>query len=81
MPKLIKQRLVDDWQKLWKSYSILAHLVNLLIALSFVGLGALPAISDYITPRTLFISVGVLSVLGIIGRVLKQNNIKGEGDV
>lgn len=81
MPKLLKQRLVDDWQKMWKSYSVLTHLLNLLIAVSFVGLGALPTISDYISPHTLFISVGVLSVAGIIGRVLKQNNIKGEGDV
>jgi uncharacterized membrane protein len=69
---MIKLKLVDNWHRLWKSYSILAHLVNLLIALSFVGLGALPAISDYIPPHYLFCAVGVLSVLGIVGRILKQ---------
>lgn len=75
MPRVIKNKLVADWTKMWRSYSVLAHIFNLLIALSFAGMSALPVLSDYISPHTLFISVGVFSVLGVVGRVLKQTGI------
>ena len=75
MPKIIKNRLVRDWKKLWKSYSVLTHLLNLLIAISMVGLGALPVISDYLSQTGLFSVVAILSILGIVGRTIKQNGI------
>lgn len=80
MPKVIQNKLVKDWKKLWKSYSVLTHLLNLIIAISVVGLGALPIVSDYLSQSGLFTLVAVLSLLGIVGRTIKQNGIDGDKD-
>lgn len=75
MPKIIQNKLVKDWQKLWKSYSILTLLLNLVIAISMVGLGAVPLISDYLSQSEMFYVVGLLSLLGIVGRTIKQQGV------
>lgn len=65
--------LINDWQNVWKSYSVLTHIANLLIVISSIVLSALPTLADYIEPKKLFVAVGVLSTLGIVGRMVRQD--------
>ena len=75
MPKILRNRLVSDWKKLWKSYSVISLIINLSIAVSMVGFGAIPAISDILTTHQMFYLVGFFSLVGIIGRFLKQQGV------
>jgi hypothetical protein len=66
-------KLVENSKNLWKSYSVISHVLNLLVAISAVGLSALPILSDYIAPGLLFGIVGCLSLAGLVGRYVKQS--------
>ena len=70
-------KLVDDWKKLWKSYSVLAITANVLQALSITALSVLGVLSNDLA-FPLVVGLGVLfGVLGLIGRVIPQNSISG----
>lgn len=66
-------RFVDNWKKLWKSYSMLALFANILTALSISGLAVLGVIGSGMAFGVLACTATVFGVLGVLGRVIKQD--------
>lgn len=70
-----KLRLVRDWKQLWKSYSIIFSLANILQAVSVAGLGVLGVINIFLAFK-LVIGLAILfGVLGVVGRLIAQPKI------
>lgn len=73
MEKLkLKLSLVEGWKRLWKSYSIIFSLANILQALSVTGLSVLGVINVYFAFKIVITLAIVFGVLGLIGRLIKQ---------
>lgn len=70
--KLQKLTLVEGWKKLWKSYSVIFSVANILQAISVTGLSVLGVINVYFAFK-IVISLAVLfGVLGLAGRLVRQ---------
>jgi len=68
----LKLSLVDGWKRLWKSYSVIFSLANILQALSVTGLSVLGVINVYFAFK-LVISMAILfGLLGLVGRLISQ---------
>jgi len=68
----LKLSLVEGWKRLWKSYSIIFSLANILQALSVTGLSVLGVINVYFAFKIVITLAIVFGVLGLIGRLIKQ---------
>lgn len=66
-------KLVDNWKALWKSYSVLALIANLLTALSISGLAVLGVLSGSMAFGMLAASAITFGVIGFVGRFIKQD--------
>ena len=64
--------LVQDWKQMWKSYSIIFSLANILQAVSMAGLGVLGVINIFLAFK-LVIGLAILfGTLGVVGRLISQ---------
>jgi len=68
----LKLSLVDGWKKLWKSYSVIFSLANILQALSVTGLSVLGVINVYFAFKLVIGMAVLFGVLGLVGRLIKQ---------
>ncbi len=73
--KLNKVQLVREWKNLWKSYSALFNLANVLQALSVTGLSVLGVINVYFAFKIVIGLAIFFGVLGFIGRFIKQDSL------
>ncbi len=73
--KLNKVQLVNEWKGLWKSYSALFNLANVLQALSVTGLSVLGVINVYFAFKIVIGLAIFFGVLGFIGRFIKQDSL------
>lgn len=77
-------RVVSNWKSLFKSYSVMAILGNILTALSISGLAVIGVLSGGMAFNALAISAITFGVLGFIGRFINQDLEDGkmfyEGD-
>lgn len=72
-------KLAKNWKdRLIKSYSGLSLLANILVALSVSGLALVGVISSQVALPVVLVAGGVLSAIGVVGRVLDQglDNVK-----
>lgn len=75
----MKLSLVDNWTKLWKSYSQVANMANILQALSFGLMSFLGVVSPYFAMKTVIGLAILFSGLGFVGRLIKQPKVSSEG--
>lgn len=68
----MKLSLVDGWKRLWKSYSVIFSLANILQALSVTGLSVLGVINVYFAFKLVITLAIVFGALGLVGRLIKQ---------
>lgn len=66
-------KLVGNWKSLWKSYSVIALIGNLLTALSISGLAVLGVLSGSMAFGMLATTAITFGVIGFIGRFIKQD--------
>jgi hypothetical protein len=80
MKNISKVSLVGNWKKLWKSYSVVFSLANILQAVSVTGLSVLGVINVYFAFK-LVISLAILfGLLGLIGRLIHQPTLDKKED-
>lgn len=70
--KLQKLTLVEGWKKLWKSYSVIFSVANILQAISVTGLSVLGVINVYFAFKLVIGMAIVFGVLGLVGRLISQ---------
>lgn len=73
---LSKLKLVDDWTRLWKSYSVIFSAANVLQAVSVTGLSVLGVINVYFAFKLVVGMAALFGVLGLVGRLLAQKSLK-----
>lgn len=78
--QLNKLPLVDDWKRLWKSYSVIFSFANILQAVSVTGLSVLGVINVYFAFKIVVGLAALFGLLGLVGRLIPQNSLKKEGD-
>lgn len=66
-------KIVENWKKLFKSYSVWAFIANILVALSVTGLSVLGVLTSGMAFKTLAISATVLGIAGFAGRFIQQD--------
>lgn len=69
---LLKLKLVDGWKKLFKSYSVIFSLANILQALSVTGLSVLGVINVYFAFKLVIGMAILFGLLGLVGRLISQ---------
>ena len=69
---LLKPKLVEGWKKLFKSYSVIFSLANILQALSVTGLSVLGVINVYFAFKLVIGMAILFGVLGLAGRLISQ---------
>lgn len=73
MEKLkLKLSLVEGWKRLWKSYSIIFSLANILQALSVTGLSVLGVVNVYFAFKLVIGMAILFGLLGLVGRLISQ---------
>lgn len=70
--KLQKLTLVEGWKKLWKSYSVIFSVANILQAISVTGLSVLGVINVYFAFKIVITLAVLFGVLGLAGRLVRQ---------
>lgn len=70
--KLQKLTLVEGWKKLWKSYSVIFSLANILQAISVSALSILGVINVYFAFKVVIGLAILFGLLGLTGRLLRQ---------
>lgn len=70
--KLQKLTLVEGWKKLWKSYSVIFSVANILQAISVTGLSVLGVINVYFAFKIVITLAVLFGVLGLAGRLISQ---------
>lgn len=70
--KLQKLTLVEGWKKLWKSYSVIFSVANILQAISVTGLSVLGVINVYFAFKIVITLAVLFGVLGLAGRLIRQ---------
>lgn len=68
-----KVRFKALFKSLWKRYSVLAFIGNILVAISLSGLSVLGVLSDLMTTSVLIGGAVSLGLLGLIGRFIHQD--------
>lgn len=68
-----KLKLTDNWTKIYKRYSYMFHVVNLLMAIAQYGVPAIIGFSSLIETHVFIGLVCLFSILGIAGSYIKQN--------
>lgn len=76
MPLRNKLTLVDNWKRLWKSYSVIFSAANILQAVSVTGLSVLGVINVYFAFKLVVGMAAIFGVLGLVGRLLDQKSLK-----
>lgn len=69
---LLKPKLVEGWKKLFKSYSVIFSLANILQALSVAGLSVLGVINVYFAFKIVITLAILFGFLGLVGRLISQ---------
>ena len=69
---LLKPKLVEGWKKLFKSYSVIFSLANILQALSVTGLSVLGVINVYFAFKLVIGMAVLFGFLGLVGRLISQ---------
>lgn len=69
---LLKPKLVEGWKKLFKSYSVILSLANILQALSVTGLSVLGVINVYFAFKLVIGMAVLFGFLGLVGRLISQ---------
>lgn len=69
---LLKPKLVEGWKKLFKSYSVIFSLANILQALSVTGLSVLGVINVYFAFKIVITLAILFGFLGLVGRLISQ---------
>lgn len=69
---LLKPKLVEGWKKLFKSYSVIFSLANILQALSVTGLSVLGVINVYFAFKLVIGTAILFGFLGLVGRLISQ---------
>ena len=69
---LLKPKLVEGWKKLFKSYSVIFSLANILQALSVTGLSVLGVINVYFAFKLVIGMAILFGFLGLVGRLISQ---------
>lgn len=77
----MKLSLVEDWKRLWKSYSVIFSFANILQALSMTGLSVLGVVNVYFAFKVVITLATIFGLLGLIGRIVKQPVLIKHGDV
>lgn len=73
---LNKPSLVDDWKRLWKSYSVIFSFANILQAVSVTGLSVLGVINVYFAFKIVVGLAMLFGVLGLVGRLISQKSLR-----
>lgn len=79
--KLKKPTLIEDWKKQLKSYSALSLFAIFLTSLGYGLSLAFGAGLIYLSTAQTFTVIGVIALLGLIGRFISQTTKKDEDDV
>ena len=79
--KLQKPTLVEGWKKLWKSYSVIFNLANILQAISVSALSILGVINVYFAFKVVIGLAILFGLLGLAGRLLRQGVLVKDPDV
>lgn len=79
--KLQKLTLVEGWKKLWKSYSVIFSLANILQAISVSALSILGVINVYFAFKVVIGLAILFGLLGLTGRLLRQGVLVKDPDV
>lgn len=79
--KLQKPTLVEGWKKLWKSYSVIFSLANILQAVSVSALSILGVINVYFAFKVVIGLAILFGLLGFAGRLLRQGVLVKDPDV
>lgn len=70
--KLQKLTLVEGWKKLWRSYSVIFSVANILQAISVTGLSVLGVINVYFAFKIVITLAVLFGALGLAGRLVRQ---------
>ena len=73
---MVAKLLVANWTKLWKSYSVLFSIANILQAVSVSALAVLGVINVYFAFQTIFVLTLLFGALGLVGRLISQPSLK-----
>lgn len=76
--RLNKIPLVDDWKRLWKSYSVIFSFANVLQAVSVSALSVLGVINTYFAFKLVIGMAIFFGVLGLVGRLIPQKSLRKE---
>lgn len=79
--QLNKLPLVDDWKRLWKSYSVIFSFANILQAVSVSGLSVLGVISPYFAFKLVVAMAVFFGIMGLVGRLIPQPSLNKSADV
>lgn len=79
--KLKKPTLIEDWKKQLKSYSALSLFAIFLTSLGYGLSLAFGAGLVYLSMTQTFIVIGVIALLGLVGRFISQTTKKDEDNV
>jgi hypothetical protein len=79
--RLQKPTLVEGWKKLWKSYSVIFSLANILQAISVSALSILGVINVYFAFKVVIGLAILFGLLGLAGRLLRQGVLVKDPDV
>ncbi len=79
--KLQKLTLVEGWKKLWKSYSVIFSIANILQAISVTGLSVLGVINVYFAFKIVITLAVLFGLLGLAGRLIRQPVLVKDPDV
>lgn len=79
--QLNKIPLVDDWKRLWKSYSVIFSFANVLQAVSVSGLSVLGVINTYFAFKLVIGMAIFFGLLGMVGRLIPQKSLKKDTEI
>lgn len=69
-------KLISDWKKHLKSYSAISLFANVLIAVAYGLSLAFGAGIIFLSPFWIILIMGLIAVLGALGRFIKQFDVK-----
>lgn len=73
-------KLVGNWKKLYKSYTVLLSVIGTLVSLFEIILPAMGLLQPALDPATYGMIMFALTVLIGIGRYIKQGSVTGKDD-
>lgn len=78
---MARVRLVKNWKKLHKSFTVIMSILGFLLSLIEIVLPQMGFIQPFLDPATYGIAMFLMTVAIGVGRYIQQDNLKDKEDV